>query len=98
TEAFLAGFADAQRVWRATAAPEESPELASYLQPLRQIGRRTGEMQSALASRPDIADFAPEAITPQDVAAWTERLVERANHTFDLLARNRGDLTESDQA
>jgi len=98
TGAYLGRFIDDQRVLSAAATPEESPELASYLQPLRQIGRRTGEMQSALASRPDIADFAPEPITPQDVAAWTERLVERANHTFDLLARKRGDLTESDQA
>ena len=82
----------------AAATPEESPELASYLQPLRQIGRRTGELQSALASRPDIADFAPEPIGPQDIAAWTERLVERSNHTFDLLAEKRGGLAEADQA
>ena len=41
--------------------PEESPELASYLQRMRQIGRRTGELQSALASRTDIPDFAPGA-------------------------------------
>ena len=54
---------------------------------MRQIGRRTGELQSALASRPDIADFAPEPIGPQDIAAWTERLLERSGRTFDLLAR-----------
>jgi maltose alpha-D-glucosyltransferase / alpha-amylase len=98
TGAYLGRFIDDQRALAATAAPEESPELASYLQPLRQIARRTGELQSALASRPDIADFAPEPITLQDVAAWTERLVERANHTFDLLARKRLDLSEADLA
>src|SRR6185503_16316498 len=98
TGAYLGRFIDDQRVLSGEATPEESPELASYLQPLRQIARRTGELQSALASRPDIADFAPEPITPQDIAAWTERLVERADHTFELLARKRADLTEADQA
>ena len=62
TGAYLGRFIDDQRVLSAAATPEESPELASYLQPLRQIGRRTGELQSALASRPDIADFAPEPV------------------------------------
>src|SRR4029079_16040198 len=50
------------------------------------------------ASRPDIDGFAPEPIGPQDIAAWTDRLVERSNHAFDLLAGRRGDLAEADQA
>ena len=95
TGAYLGRFIDDQRVLSAAATPEESPELASYLQPLRQIARRTGELQSALASRPDIAEFAPEPIGPQDIAAWTERLVERSSHTFDLLAEKRGGLDRS---
>jgi maltose alpha-D-glucosyltransferase/alpha-amylase len=98
TAAYLGRFIDDQRVLSAAAKPEESPELASYLQPLRQIARRTGELQSALASRPDIDGFAPEPIGPQDIAAWTDRLVERSNHAFDLLAGRRGDLAEGDQA
>ena len=55
-------------------------------------------MQSALASRPDIAEFAPEPIGPADIAAWTERLVERSGHTFDLLAEKRDGLGDADQA
>ena len=70
TEAYLGRFIDDQRVLSAENA-EESPELASYLQPLRQIARRTGELQSALARRPDIDGFAPEPIGSQDIAAWT---------------------------
>ena len=66
---------------------EDSPELASYLQRMRQIGRRTGELQSALASRPDIAGFAPEPIAPKDMAAWTERLLERSAHTLRSAGR-----------
>jgi maltose alpha-D-glucosyltransferase/alpha-amylase len=32
------------------------------------------------------------------VSAWTERLVERSLHTFQLLAEKRGDLAETEQA
>ena len=97
TGAYLDRFIDDQRVLGG-ATPEESPELASYLQPLRQIARRTGELQSALASRPDIAEFAPEPVGPADIAAWTERLVGRSGHTFDLLAEKRDGLDDADQA
>jgi maltose alpha-D-glucosyltransferase/alpha-amylase len=96
TVAFLDRFIDDQRVLSATAAnPEEDPELTSYLQRIRQIGRRTGEFQTALASRPDIADFAPEPIKPEDIAAWTERLLERAGHVLHLLNSKRSSLDES---
>jgi len=95
TAAFLGRFIDDQHVLSA-ADLEESPELVSYLQRLRQIARRTGELQSALASRPDIPDFAPEPITQQDIASWIERLVERCNHSLDLLAEHRGKLSEPD--
>src|SRR5262249_37202647 len=88
---------DDQRVL-SSAASEESLELASYLQRLKQIGKRTGELQSALASRPDIADFAPEPIQPEDMATWTQRLLDRANHTFDLLADKRRGRDETDRA
>jgi maltose alpha-D-glucosyltransferase/alpha-amylase len=97
TGAYLGRFIDDQRVLSAAAGPEESPELASYLQPLRQIARRTGELQSALASRPDIAEFAPEPIGHEDILAWTERLVERSSYTFDLLREKRDGLDEAHQ-
>jgi maltose alpha-D-glucosyltransferase/alpha-amylase len=61
------------------------------------MARRTAELQGALASRPDIAEFAPEPIGPADVAGWTDRLMDRANRTFDLLATKRRDLVEADR-
>ena len=97
TEAYLGRFIDDQRVLPAAALPEESPELASYLRLLTQIGRRTGELQTALASRADIPDFAPEPIAAADIAAWIERLIERSDSTLDLLAEKRGDLAEAEQ-
>jgi maltose alpha-D-glucosyltransferase/alpha-amylase len=98
TEAYLGRFIDDQRVLSAAAAPEESPELASYLPLIAQIGRRTGELHTALASRPDIAAFAPEPVQTADVTAWIERLIERGNHTFDLLSEKRDGLAEAEQA
>jgi maltose alpha-D-glucosyltransferase/alpha-amylase len=98
TEAYLGRFIDDQRVLSAAALPEESPELASYLRLLVQIGRRTGELQSALASRRDVAAFAPEPVSAADVEAWTERLIERCDRTLQLLAEKRGDLAEAEHA
>lgn len=97
TAAYLDRFIDEQRVLAAANA-EESPELSAYLQRVRQIGRRTGELQRALASRPDIPDFAPEPIRPDDIASWTERLLGRTEHTLNLLAAKAVELGESDRA
>jgi maltose alpha-D-glucosyltransferase/alpha-amylase len=97
TGAYLDRFIDEQRVLSAT-SPAESDELAAYLQRLRQMARRTAELQSALASRPDVPDFAPEPIASVDVIAWTDRLIERAGRTFDLLDHQRKDLSETDRA
>jgi maltose alpha-D-glucosyltransferase/alpha-amylase len=96
TGAYLGRFIDEQRVLSAS-SPAESDELAAYLQRLRQMARRTAELQSALASRPDIPDFAPEPIAPADIMAWTERLIERASRTFDLVERKQGDLGETER-
>jgi maltose alpha-D-glucosyltransferase/alpha-amylase len=94
TGAFLDRFIDDQRVLPVDNA-EEDLELTSYLQRVRQIGRRTGEFQTALASRADIPDFAPEPIQPDDAAAWTARLLDRTAHTFDLLGSKRSGVEES---
>jgi maltose alpha-D-glucosyltransferase/alpha-amylase len=97
TEAYLGRFIDDQRVLSAAAPSEESPELASYLGRIKQIGRRTGELQTALASRPDIEAFAPEPVGAEDVAGWKERLIERSARTLTLLAEKRSTLADAEQ-
>jgi maltose alpha-D-glucosyltransferase / alpha-amylase len=97
TGAYLGRFIDDQRVLP-DGAPEDSPELDQYLQWMRQIGRRTGELQTALASRLDIPDFAPEPINVEDVAAWTDRLLRRSAEVFDLLAKQRSKLSDANLA
>jgi maltose alpha-D-glucosyltransferase/alpha-amylase len=52
-------------------------------------------MQVALASRDDIVDFRPETVTPSDVARLIDRLMVRADQTFDRLAQAK--LPESDR-
>jgi len=93
TNAYLDRFIDEQRLL-APDAPAGSDELTSYLHWMRQIGRRIGELQNALASRSDIPEFAPEPVTSDDVARWTANLVQRAEATFGELAR-RPELGES---
>ena len=64
---------------------------------MRQIGRRTGELQTALASRPDIPEFMPERVSPDDIAGWTQRLNSRSARSLDLLAEKHGTLPEADR-
>ena len=92
TGAYLGRFIDDQRVLSAAAAPEESPELASYLQPL------TANRHAAPASckarwraGPTFRISRRSRSAPADIAAWTERLIERSDRTFDLLADKRGE-------
>ena len=96
TSAYLDRFVEDQRLLTAEAAGE-SDEQAAYLLRMQQVGRRVGELQRALASRDDLADFAPEPISAEDVRSWRDAVVRRAQHVLDDLARRRPDLTENDR-
>jgi maltose alpha-D-glucosyltransferase/alpha-amylase len=52
-------------------------------------------MHLAFASREDIPDFAPENITPEDIAHWTSESKIRAQSVFTLLERLLHDLPET---
>jgi maltose alpha-D-glucosyltransferase/alpha-amylase len=93
TSAALDRFIDDQRLLTDETAVETS-ETSSMSQRMRQIGRRTGELHLAFASRRDIADFAPEPIGADDTALWTEALLARAHTVNGLLRRYRNDLPE----
>ena len=93
TGAYLDRFIDEQRLLTGESAAA-SDELAAYLQRIGLIGTRTAEMQRALASRADVPAFAPEPIANADTIAWTERLLERCDHTFDMLKTRRSELPE----
>jgi maltose alpha-D-glucosyltransferase / alpha-amylase len=88
TNAYLDRFLDEERLV-VSGAPEDCDEPgrhAAFLNRIRQIGRRVAELHLALASRPDIAAFAPEPISAADVVAWTERLVGDLRMACEQLA------------
>jgi maltose alpha-D-glucosyltransferase/alpha-amylase len=96
TSAYLDRFIEELRLLTAEAAGE-SDEQAAYLLRMQQVGRRVAELQRALASRDDLADFAPEPITADDVRSWKNEVLRRAQHAFDGLGRRRADLSDNDR-
>jgi maltose alpha-D-glucosyltransferase/alpha-amylase len=97
TSAYLDRFVEEQRLLT-TKAAEESDEQPAYAQRMTQVGRRVAEMQLALASRDDIADFAPELITAQDIELWSSELLVRAHRVFDALAKQRHELADENRS
>jgi maltose alpha-D-glucosyltransferase/alpha-amylase len=93
---YLDRFIDDQRVLSPESRADDS-ELQSYLLRMRTVGRRLAEMHLALASRDDIAEFAPESIGPEDIAAWTASVAARARETFDALSQRRADMSAPNQ-
>jgi maltose alpha-D-glucosyltransferase / alpha-amylase len=78
-----------------TAEPEADAEKhLAFANWMRQIGARLGELHKALASREDVASFAPEPITRADLQEWTETLAANAAQVFDRLARDLPRLGE----
>ncbi len=73
-------------------ATSEPPALArrllgDYLDSAGLLGRRTAEMHLALASRPDIADFAPEPFTPAYQRSLYQSTQDLCGPIFALLGR-----------
>jgi maltose alpha-D-glucosyltransferase/alpha-amylase len=96
TSAYLDRFVEEQRLLTAEAA-EHSDEEAAYARRMEQVGRCVAELQLALASRDDMIDFAPEPVSADDARGWTDKVLERAERTFDELTRRRSDLREHDR-
>ena len=72
---------------RRTAAPLPPDAHGAYLALVHTLGRRTGELHRALATRTEDPAFAAEPIRTQDLARWRERVASEATATLDLLAR-----------
>jgi maltose alpha-D-glucosyltransferase / alpha-amylase len=96
TSAYLDRFVEEQRLLTAEAAGH-SDELAAYVRRIEQVGQRVAELQLGLASRDDIVDFAPEAISTSDAQHWMDDVLRRANHALNELMRRRSDLTDNDR-
>ncbi|MBL6458598.1 maltose alpha-D-glucosyltransferase [Belnapia sp. T6] len=78
-----------QRAVDEAALTEDAPEdaFAGYLTFAEALGRRLGELHTALARPTDNPDFAPERATEADRAAWARGALEQLDPALDLLAR-----------
>jgi maltose alpha-D-glucosyltransferase/alpha-amylase len=94
TGASLDRLIDEQRLVPDEPATETS-EMTSMLQRMRQIGRRTAELHRALASHPDVESFAPEPISQEDSAGWSDAIMSRADHVAEILQENADRLGET---
>ena len=84
TGAYLGRFIDDQRVLSAAERPEESPELASYLQLLTQIAAAPARCRARWRAAPDIAGFRARAGQPaghRGVDRAAGRAKQRASST-----------------
>jgi maltose alpha-D-glucosyltransferase/alpha-amylase len=79
----------------ATPADDTPPDVF-FLMLARQLGIRTAEMHRALAERGgDDPAFAPEPVTPQDVAQWRGALAADAGRILTDLERRLPQLPDS---
>ena len=78
-------------------APDELAQelIGSYLQWVRQLGSRTGEMHATLASRPDDPVFAPEPFTDFYRHSLYHGMLGRVTRTLDQLKVRVGRLPEA---
>src|SRR5262249_12684497 len=87
--AYLDRFVDDQRLLMSDDQQQDSEQQSLYLRYMAQAGRRVAELHAALASGPELADFAPEPIRADDVRRWTGHLLERAGGVFEALQARR---------
>jgi maltose alpha-D-glucosyltransferase/alpha-amylase len=96
TNAYLDRFVEAQRLL-ASDDPAAGNEQAAYLLRVQQIGRQLAKLHLALASRDDIADFAPEPIARAAAAGWIDQVVAQAQSVFAELRRRSGEFKPAEQ-
>jgi maltose alpha-D-glucosyltransferase/alpha-amylase len=98
TSAYLDRFLDEQRLLANSDDAGGSEEETRHLRYLAQAGRRIAEMQMALASHDEIADFKPEPLTPQDVRLWIHAIANRAERSFEGLEQRLATAREVDRS
>jgi maltose alpha-D-glucosyltransferase / alpha-amylase len=98
SSAYLDRFIDDHRLLSAGEHGRESEEQSPYLRYMSQAGWRAAELHLALASRPDIPDFAPEPTHPEHVQGWISAIEDRGKRMFDALNQRSNTIRESDRA
>ena len=77
---------------QASEAPQIVAELlGNYIDSTRRLARRTAELHTALSSRPDVPDFAPEPFTTFYRQSIYHGMLAQLNRSFEMLrAQARG--------
>lgn len=98
TAGYLDRYVDEHRMLTADAETPESDQFAPYLHFMQHTGQRVAEMHLALASHPELPDFAPEPIGPDDATQWAATVTASAERVLGELRRRRDGFSESDKA
>jgi maltose alpha-D-glucosyltransferase/alpha-amylase len=96
TSAYLDRFIEEQRLL-ANEDAAHSNELAAHQLLMVHVGQRLAQMQVALASRDDIAEFRPEPIAARDVSSWIGDVTKRVARLRERLHAERARLDETDR-
>ncbi len=72
----------------------ESPH-GGYLELVRMLGKRTGELHLALATPSGDPVFEPEPITAEDIAGWTGQVRAELDETLAMLEGSREGLADA---
>ncbi|ABG03291.1 Trehalose synthase-like protein [Rubrobacter xylanophilus DSM 9941] len=65
-----------------------------FMELMRTLGVRTGELHAALAAPTDDPSFSPEPAPPAEVSRWVEAVLDDLRLTLSLLERRRSGLPE----
>ena len=98
TQGYLERFLEDCRagVCETLLAPEEVH--GAYLNLIRTLGQRTGELHAALSITTGDAAFDPEFIGSDDLSRWTNSVLAETTDTLDLLAGRLDSLPEEIRA
>ena len=94
---YLDRFVEEQRLLTSSIHPGEREEEMPYLRHMSQAGRRVAELHVALAGNSELAEFAPEPTSRDDVQRWIDDLTICAGRVFDTLRQRRDTLKEADR-
>ncbi len=95
---YLDRFAEEQRLLSTSDDQQETHEQIAHLHYVAQGAKRVAEMQIALASRSDIADFKPEVATPELIRTWSDNILARAERAFEGLQQHSKFARDGDRA
>jgi maltose alpha-D-glucosyltransferase/alpha-amylase len=79
-------------------SPSLNEAIGPYLENARLLGERTAELHLALASHPEIPEFAPEPFTDFDRLSLYHEMLGRMRRCFELLRNRLGELPEATQS